>query len=378
MNPKIIVKANLPFCFYRLDERYFQIDSQTRIRFLKEKIEPSRRTSSSKNIEFLNDRWGWDGFSKIEIETEKEIDLENSASEKAQKFAIKIINEFINLYRYFDENAVHFVKLIELDLLEFSVEKNGRGMFAMPLHMTVLDPKKISAVSNSIEKALSDNYKIPLWRELILNAEHYCYIGDFRMAILESVTALELVISKFISGELLAAGVKEKEVKEFIKEVGVAKGLNVLVQLLVGRSGIPYDLLEKCKGTITKRNKIVHEGRKETDCQSTKDSIIVTYQLIQLLLEKGRGMEELKDDYKQIMKFEEYLETVVPKIGPNAAFDLSRDARTTAIENILVEKKVATKEEIETAVENELSKSAENILRMPPLPKDRPKETPQK
>src|SRR3989344_3424069 len=148
MNSKIIIKTNLPFCLYRLDERYFQIDSQTRIRFFKEKIEPSRRTSSSKNIEFLNDRWGWDGFSKVEIETEKEIDLENSTSEKAQKFAIKIINEFINLYRYFDETAVHFVKLIESDLLEFSVEKDGRGMFAMPLHMTILDPKKISAVSD--------------------------------------------------------------------------------------------------------------------------------------------------------------------------------------------------------------------------------------
>ena len=378
MNSKIIIKANLPFCLYKLDERYFQIDSQTRIRFFKEKIEPSRRTSSSKNIEFLNDRWGWDGFSKVEIETDKEIDLEGSTSEKAQKFAIKIINEFINLYRYFDENAVHFVKLIESDLLEFSVEKDGRGMFAMPLRMTVLDPKKISAVSNNLVKALSDGYKIPLWRELILNAEHYCYIGDFRMAILESVTALELVISKFISGELSAAGVQEKEIKEFIKETGIAKELNVVIRFLMGRSGMPDELLEKCKGTITKRNKIVHEGRKETDYQSTKDSIIAIYQLIQLLLEKGRDMDELRDDYKQIMKFEEYLKTVVPKIGPNAVFDLSRDARTTAIEKILVEKKVATKEEIEAAVENELSKSAENILRMPLLPKNDTKEIPQK
>jgi len=39
------------------------------------------------------------------------------------------------------------------------------------------------------------------------------------------------------------------------------------------------------------------------------------------------------------MKFEEYLKIVVPKIGPNSAFDLSRDARMTALENILIEKK---------------------------------------
>ena len=301
-------------------------------------------------------------------------------SDEARSFTLRIINEFISLYRYFDNDAVHLVNLIESDLMDFSVEKDSRASFAIVLGggITPLNPQKIARVSSMLENAVRDGYEIPLWRELILNAEHYCYIGDFRMAILESVTALELVISKFISGELSAAGVQEKEIKGFIKETGVAKGLNVVVRLLVGKSGISDDLLKKCKGTITKRNKIVHEGRKETNYQNTKDSIIATYQLIQLLLEKGRDMDILIDDYRQIMKFEEYLKTVVPKIGPNAAFDLSRDARTTAIEKILVDKKVATKEEIETAVENELSKSAENILRMPPLPKDDSQGTSQK
>ena len=380
MNPKITIKAKLPFCLYKLDERYFQIDPQTRIRFFREKIEPSRRTSSSENIEFLNDRWGIDGFSRIEIETEKDIDLFESMSDEARTFTLRIINKFISLYRYFDDTAVHLVNLIESDLMDFSVEKDGRASFAIGFGggITPLNPQKIASVSSMLENAIRNGYEIPLWRELILNAEHYCYIDDFRMAILESVTALELVISKFISGELFAAGVKEKEIKEFIKETGVAKGLNVVVRLLVGKSGMPDDLLEKCKGTITKRNKIVHEGRKETNYQSTKDSIIAIYQLIQLLLEKGRDMDILRDDYRQIMKFEEYLKTVVPKIGSNAAFDLSRDARTTAIEKILVDKKVATKEEIEAAVENELSKSAENILRMPPLPKDDNQNTAQK
>lgn len=380
MNPKITIKADLPFCLYKIDERYFQIDQQTRIRFSKEKIEPSRRTGSSTNIEFLNDRWGIDGFSRIEIETEQDVDLTESMSDKARVFALKIINKFISLYRYFDNDAVHLVNLIESDLMDFSVEKDGHASFAIGFGggITPINPQKISTISTMIERAVSDGYEIPLWRELVLNAEHYCYIGDFRMAILESVTALELVISKFISGELDAAGVQSKDIKEFIKETGVAKGLNVIVRLLTGKDGIPNDLLEKCKGTITKRNKIVHEGRKETSYQSTKDSIIAIYQLIQLLLEKGRDMEKLRDDYKQIMKFEEYLKTVVPKIGPNAAFDLSRDARATAIEKILVDKKVATKEEIEAAVENELTKSAENIRRMPPLPKDDTKNTAQK
>jgi len=70
------------------------------------------------------------------------------------------------------------------------------------------------------------------------------------------------------------------------------------------------------------------------------------------------------------MKFEEYLKVVIPKIGPNAAFDLSRDARMTALEDILVEKGIATKEEIEAEVETKLGKSAHNIANMPPIPSE--------
>lgn len=70
------------------------------------------------------------------------------------------------------------------------------------------------------------------------------------------------------------------------------------------------------------------------------------------------------------MKFEEYLKVVVPKIGPNSAFDLSRDARMTALEDILVEKGIATKEEIEAEVETQLGKSAHNIANMPLIPSE--------
>jgi len=68
------------------------------------------------------------------------------------------------------------------------------------------------------------------------------------------------------------------------------------------------------------------------------------------------------------MTFEEYLKIVVPKIGPNAAFDLSRDARSKALENILVEKGVATKEELDAEMEKQLGENAQNISKMPPLP----------
>jgi len=68
------------------------------------------------------------------------------------------------------------------------------------------------------------------------------------------------------------------------------------------------------------------------------------------------------------MTFEEFLKLVVQKVGPNATFDLSRDARFKALENMLMEKGIASKEEIEAETEKCLGEIAENILKMPPVP----------
>lgn len=71
------------------------------------------------------------------------------------------------------------------------------------------------------------------------------------------------------------------------------------------------------------------------------------------------------------MTFEEFIKLVVPKIGPNAAFDISRDSRFKALENILVEKGIASKEEVEAETEKCFGEMAENILKMPPIPEQK-------
>ncbi len=67
------------------------------------------------------------------------------------------------------------------------------------------------------------------------------------------------------------------------------------------------------------------------------------------------------------MKIEDYLKITVPKIG-NAALDLIRDARFKAIEELLIEKNVATREEIDAEVDKQLGEIAKQISEMPPMP----------
>ena len=61
---------------------------------------------------------------------------------------------------------------------------------------------------------------------------------------------------------------------------------------------------------------------------------------------------------------------MIPKIGPNAAFDLSRDTQLKAIESLLVAKDIATQSEIDAEKEKLLGESAKNISNMPPLRKE--------
>ena len=68
------------------------------------------------------------------------------------------------------------------------------------------------------------------------------------------------------------------------------------------------------------------------------------------------------------MTFEEFIKLLSPRVGPNATFDLSRDARFKALESLLIEKEVATKEEIEAETEKCFGEIAENINKMPPIP----------
>lgn len=70
------------------------------------------------------------------------------------------------------------------------------------------------------------------------------------------------------------------------------------------------------------------------------------------------------------MKFEEFLQKVAPKVGPNSAFSLARDARIEALEDLIVKKGLATEDEVKEAQDSQLRKLAENILKMPPLPKN--------
>ena len=281
-----LIKTSLPYCLYKVDERFFKIDDSfnTKIRFIKVETKQNRRSQDSNNIEAIRDRWGIQAHSDVEMLTDKEFDSE----EKAEKFALKNINNFVLRYRFYNKDSVHLVPLIKEDFFGFNLQKpDGKGSFAFTFGggITTYNPLAVHEMSNQIEVGFITKKEILFWEELVLNADQYLYQGDYRHSVLESVIALELVISKFIIQKCATEGIKQEDAENFIKDIGITGNIKITLKLLLGSTALPNEeILQKCKGGIEIRNKIVHKGRKEVSEGEARDTLENIKKLINFLL----------------------------------------------------------------------------------------------
>lgn len=289
------IKTSLPYCLFRVDTRFFKLQDEhnSKIRFLKIETTPNRRTQSSRNIEVIRDRWGIDAHSDVEIYTDKRFDK----TEDAESFALKLINDFVMRYRYYDKDAIHLVALTKEDLFGLNVLTDGHGVMSMTFAggMTIVNPLRNHEISSKLEQSLLAGEEIPFWEELMQNAERYCYQADFRHSILESVIALELIVSQFIREKCAKLGIGKKEVDTYMHDVGITGNIKVTLKMLLQGETLPAErVMEKCKGSIGIRNKIVHEGRKNINATEAKEAIQFGKQMIEFLLTKISTKETLK------------------------------------------------------------------------------------
>lgn len=279
-----LIKTSLPYCLHRVDTRFFKLKDEfnSKIRFIKVETTPNRRTRASKNMEVIRDRWGIDAHSDVEIITNKQF----ADIDEAEIFALKLINDFIRRYRYYDRTSVHLVTLTKEDLFGLNLISNGQGVFSVSFAggMTVANPLLNYKISSNIEHSIASREDLPLWEELLLNSEQYLYQLEYRHSVLESIIALELVLSDFIRNKCKQKGISKKETDEYIQKVGVAKNIKVTLKLLLGNKKLPEkDVLEKCKASITIRNRIVHQGFKNISETEAQDALNYSKKLINFL-----------------------------------------------------------------------------------------------
>jgi hypothetical protein len=135
-----------------------------------------------------------------------------------------------------------------------------------------------------VEKALLDKFELPFWEELLMDAEQYIFQTNYRHSILESVTALEYVVSKFIKKKCTDKNISENDAKGYIKDIGLTGNIKITIKLLIDDELPRDEVFEKCKSGITIRNKIIHEGRKEVSASCAQDTYEFSKELIEFLI----------------------------------------------------------------------------------------------
>jgi len=106
------------------------------------------------------------------------------------------------------------------------------------------------------------------------------------MSILESVIALELVLSNFIRQEGEKRNIGDSDIKNYIKNIGVTGNIKVTIKMLIENNLPSDDVFEKCKSGISIRNKIVHEGRENVNENETKNTLESNKFMMKFLIDK--------------------------------------------------------------------------------------------
>jgi hypothetical protein len=259
----------------------------------------------SNNSQMPFDKYGRSSFSKIVMTLPWIVDFQERGRSpilfsitpryRAKEIVLSFLNRFIETVRYvtgeywveleryqdiFNYETFYLDGIRRLSPTRIAIMENGVGGVTMggspPFQM---DEGKIRQLTD----LLINESELDASRIFILNSKDACLQEDFRLAIIESVTALEIVLYKFIRQQGKKLEIPKRELNNFIIDVGLTGNISVVLKMLTkGLEQIDDEIIEKCKGAITIRNKILHEGFRDISTD-TENRIIAIEQMLEYL-----------------------------------------------------------------------------------------------
>ncbi|GAG58886.1 unnamed protein product, partial [marine sediment metagenome] len=140
-----------------------------------------------------------------------------------------------------------------------------------------------------IKEAIQDNLQSPLENELLANTHEFLRVGNNKMAILESVTCLDIILSQYL--KIFLTNRKNLDTKRIGKFLTTQFGLKAriagLLDLTLSRESLKYVNIESVLQAIKWRNDIVHKygnlpsGVSNNDLkQAIEDTLNLIYILV--------------------------------------------------------------------------------------------------
>lgn len=256
--------------------------------------------SGTGTIQMQFDKYGKSSFSSVQIKIPWAIDLSEKGRKplvlgdipprsKAKETLLRFLNHFIETVRCVTEEywvePARYQDVLSYEVFYWDGKRKypaalamldtGVGGFRIGTgHPFQIKPEKMQELTDILTKELElDASKI-----LLLNSKDACLQEDFRLAIIEAVTALEIVLYKFIRRQGEKIGIPKEHVETYItgpNGIGLTGNISVILKMLTkGLEQINDETIKECTGAIRIRNKILHEGFRDVTSTDTEKKII--------------------------------------------------------------------------------------------------------
>jgi hypothetical protein len=223
----------------------------------------------------------------------------------------KVLNQFIQIYRLITKDSrIRYWEDIQeaiswnLGKVEFSDEDSNKSpherlgttrevifkdeTISFPYARERTFEFDISVATQQVSEFASTNRTVSLALELFLRAHEAAYYRrNFRYALLEAFTAVEVCVSRFLNTAMISRGVSKGKLEEYESEVSMAYKLNIELPLLLNNIN---NKEREVIGSVDKlrklRNAVIHTGRPVSEVEA-KESVRVTGALFDMLVSRG-------------------------------------------------------------------------------------------
>jgi hypothetical protein len=236
------------------------------------------------NCELERDERGTFRFTEVSILI-KQIEWHNSI--EYLDIAIEIINRLIDVYRYVTKEY-HVRRITAKDIMAYSCSRSDKADFIYGYSASGIVPirEDFSETEHlEIKRLLKNNEQIPICDLMLLDAENFLELRDYRRTVIESIIAIEPWIEKFVEYKLAERRVSNIHIKDFLNVVTLAPQIKGLLKLLIEPEDLDYQLIDDL-ATINKiRNNIIHEGYINVSRSDAEKAINCTTKIISFIRE---------------------------------------------------------------------------------------------
>lgn len=246
----------------------------------------------------LGDRWGRFNYSQIVIRFDHLLPIKYHVmlSDYVLELSVRAINRVLRVCRAVKGD--HYITINLSDIFSYDVQfLSGDGsaisgsVFGLANNNVITVGGAGEANSSQVDmikRVLENNSRLTVCQELMLNAYDYHYYGNYRMSVIESGTAFEVFVEKFLADTYRNLGKDDKKISDIL-EAGLANLLKDHIKIVTGldfHSSAQHKEWEKHAYRV--RNDVIHRG-KNVSAQESKITLETNASTIKYIFSlKGR------------------------------------------------------------------------------------------